>query len=79
MKKALILLAMCFTLTLSAGDTKDVDKVWICASSGAKTYHKTKACSGLNNCKAAKKEITLKEAEKMGRRPCKICYKETNK
>ena len=75
MKKVLFLLTMCIALNVSAGDTKDVDKVWICASSGATTYHKTKACSGLSNCKAVKKEITLKEAKEMGRRPCKICCK----
>ncbi len=45
-------------------------KVYIASKSG-KVYHSKKTCSGMKN----PKEITLKEAEKKGKRPCKKCYK----
>lgn len=45
-------------------------KVYI-ANSKSKVYHSRKTCSGMKN----PKEITLKEAEKEGKRPCKKCYK----
>lgn len=46
------------------------EKVYI-ASKSSKVYHSKKTCSGMKN----PKEITLKEAEKKGKRPCKKCYK----
>lgn len=49
--------------------------VYICDSSSAERYHKTKDCRGLRNCRHGIKEITLAEAERLGRTPCKICYK----
>lgn len=45
-------------------------KVYI-ANSKSKVYHSRKTCSGMKN----PKEITLKEDEKEGKRPCKKCYK----
>ena len=45
-------------------------KVYV-ANSKSKVYHSRKTCSGMKN----PKEITLKEAEKEGKRPCKKCYK----
>lgn len=44
-------------------------KVYI-ANSKSKIYHRRKTCSGMKK----PKEITLKEAEKEGKRPCKKCY-----
>lgn len=44
-------------------------KVYI-ANSKSKVYHSRKTCSGMKN----PKQITLKEAQKEGKRPCKKCY-----
>ena len=49
-------------------------KVYICTGPQSKCYHKTNKCNGLKNCSKEIKQITLKEAEEMGRRPCKVCY-----
>jgi len=49
---------------------KEEPQVYICNSKTSKKYHYKKGCRGLNNCKAAIKEITLKEAKNRGRTLC---------
>lgn len=51
------------------------DKVYICTGQYATTYHRTSNCSGLGNCKADVIQVTLTEALRMQRNPCKRCYK----
>ena len=75
MKHSFALLILGLALTFCANDTKKEDKVWICTGSSSSCYHSTKSCRGLGNCKASIKEITLKEAQQMNRRPCKMCCK----
>jgi hypothetical protein len=62
MKKALLLLIF-ITLT---SFVKVADNVYICNSKGAKKYHLTETCRGLNACKHEVIKITLKEAKGKG-------------
>lgn len=85
MKKILIVLATISLLVISIGSTNGenalvegnvdaVEYVYICTGPYASTYHSHDDCKGLNKCSARVKKVTLEEAEKMGRRPCRICY-----
>jgi len=49
--------------------------VYICTGPKSETYHKTIECKGLRRCSKEIIEITVGKAKKMGRRPCKMCYK----
>lgn len=53
----------------------DTPKVYICQGSKSACYHVRPDCSGLRRCSTELKTITLDEAKKMGRRPCKVCCK----
>lgn len=63
--------------TSSYGLNNTTDKaeyVYICTGPKSKCYHKTKNCQGLDRCSKEIEEVTLEEAENMGRTPCKGCY-----
>lgn len=49
--------------------------VYICTGPNAYSYHSNSNCSGLNKCSVEIKKVTLKKAQEMKRKPCKICYK----
>lgn len=49
--------------------------VYICTGGFSKRYHSTPECSGLNNCQGEIKSISISSAQKMGRTPCKLCFK----
>lgn len=49
-------------------------KVYVCLGPSSKRYHKTSKCRGLKSCSKSIKEVTVSEAEKMGRTRCGICY-----
>lgn len=68
MRHFLILLALSFS-TLAACQTATADTVYV-TETGVR-YH-TESCRYL---KYSKKEITLKEAQKVGYTPCKVCYR----
>ena len=51
------------------------DYVYICEGKYSKVYHKSNDCRGLSNCSTKIYKVTLEEAVKMGRRPCKIEYR----
>ena len=53
----------------SSGETK----VWIVQSPSSECYHVDKNCRTLKSAKNPIKSITLEEAKKAGRRPCKVC------
>lgn len=40
--------------------------VYICKSKGAKKYHYSETCRGLNNCKHEVVKVKLKEAQDLG-------------
>lgn len=62
MKKVALLLIF-ITLT---SFVKAVENVYICDSKGAKKYHLTETCRGLNACKHEIVKVTLKEAKDKG-------------
>ncbi|RZJ86785.1 MAG: hypothetical protein EOO60_13015 [Hymenobacter sp.] len=46
--------------------------VYVCG--GGSAYHSSDNCAGLNRCTHGVSTVTVTEAERMGRRPCKKCY-----
>ncbi len=54
---------------------RKVDYVYICEGPYSKVYHRSNECRGLSNCSTKIYKVTLEEAVKMGRRPCKIEYR----
>jgi len=48
--------------------------VYICTGSFAYRFHSTPYCSGLNNCRGDIIKMSLKNAKKKGRTPCRKCY-----
>lgn len=52
-----------------------VDYVYICQGPYSKVYHKSNECRGLSHCSTKIVKVSLEEAVKMGRRPCKIEYR----
>ncbi|WP_207432229.1 thermonuclease family protein [Sabulibacter ruber] len=48
-------------------------KVMICQSKGSKTFHVDKNCHLLEQCKSTITSITLTQAQKERRTPCKVC------
>lgn len=55
--------------------TTPESKVWVCTGGSSKRYHAYDNCKGLSKCSASIDEVTLEEAEMMGRTPCRKCYK----
>jgi hypothetical protein len=49
--------------------------VYLCEGPASKVYHASPDCRGLSRCSTKIYKVTLEEAVKMGRRPCKIEYK----
>ena len=70
MKIIKLMSACCLLVTFTACTPK---KVYIRTGSQAEVYHKKENCRGLSRCSDEIIPITVSEAEKMGRRPCKIC------
>lgn len=83
MKKRLLLIgATIATLALSsftiyesvkAEDNQD-NVVYVCTGNKSKRYHKTDKCKGLSACSGSIKKVSVNEAKRMNRTPCKICY-----
>lgn len=77
-KHVLIVLISLFLFAFSTAGTLpyagEQSKVIVVMSSGSYAYHKTRNCSAVKKAKHPVKEVTLDEAKKMGRKPCKICY-----
>ena len=49
------------------------ESVFICTGTTAEVYHKSDNCRGLNRCGGDVKRISLKKAEELHSRPCRIC------
>ena len=49
--------------------------VYLCEGPASKVYHASPDCRGLSRCSTKIYKVTLEEAVKMGRRPCKIEYR----
>lgn len=50
--------------------------VWICTGKSSHAYHSNPECYGINACGGEKKEMTLEEAQELGRTPCHFCHGE---
>lgn len=79
MKRAIVLavmlaIGMAGQNTEASRNKKEEVAVYICVSKTAKRYHCDRDCRGLNNCTHEIKIVTVKEAEKRGLTPCKLCY-----
>lgn len=55
--------------------TKPDGNVYYCDSKTATSYHSDKKCSGLAKCSASVKEMSKTDAEKAGKKACKMCVK----
>lgn len=60
--------ALLLSLALAISSPAADQKVYICTGPKSVCYHKTKTCSGLKKCSGQVKQVSLQEAEKMGRR-----------
>ena len=49
--------------------------VYICTGRTAKRYHKAENCQGLNRCSGEVRKVTIDEARRYGRTPCRYCHK----
>ncbi len=80
MKKLILLLTLIAGIAVGYVSAKDAPVaaeatyVYICTGPKSTVYHKTDKCRGLKNCSTSVKKVTIQEAEKMGRRACKVCY-----
>ena len=81
MKKLILLFASVALLTgcgsaVAQNNDKEAEgaTVYICTGGSATRYHASKNCKGLSNCGGAIREVTIEQAEEMGRTPCRICY-----
>lgn len=81
MKKLILLLTLTAGIAVGYISAKDVPAaaeqsyVYICTGPSSKTYHVSPKCNGLRNCSKEIKKVTKEQAERMGRRPCKVCNK----
>jgi hypothetical protein len=48
--------------------------VYVCKGPASKVYHKSERCRGRSHCSTEVYKVTLKEAQEIGRRACKIEY-----
>ena len=64
--------ALLLAATLFVSDAEN--KVYICTGPKSECYHKSSTCRGLSKCSGQVKQVTLKEAQQLHRRACKICY-----
>lgn len=73
----LLLLLVTITLVTCGGkeNKKESEKVYICTGYMSECYHEDPDCRGLIRCSRDIEEITIEEAEDMGRRPCSFCYR----
>lgn len=60
---------------LLGSETTHIEYIYICTGPQSKSYHKDDECYGLQKCSADIEEITLDEAKKQNRKPCRYCCK----
>lgn len=69
-KKTLIVgLLSVFLLSFSSQQA-----VYVCKGKSSARYHKSNRCRGLNNCSTSIYKVSVAEAKRLGRTPCKIEY-----
>ncbi|MCF0189652.1 MAG: hypothetical protein HUJ96_00165 [Marinilabiliaceae bacterium] len=80
MKKLVSLIAMLiigigFNMADETSENDNPD-VYVCSGSQSKCYHRTEKCRGLALCNGDVSAISLRAAQAVGRRECKMCYKD---
>jgi hypothetical protein len=76
MKKLLLPLFLILLLSCHTDNKSNTSNmVYICTGRYARAYHNTTDCRGIRACKAEIRTVTLEEAQKIGRTPCRYCYK----
>lgn len=77
-----IFFSLLFSLSLGTNFTAPTapakaktEYVYLCEGPYSKVYHKSPECRGLSNCSTRIYKVTLEEAQKLNRRPCKIEYR----
>ena len=83
MKKLLLLLIHVYQLIstdIKTETTQPNEAVYICTKSKLKIYHRNPKCRELRKqCNASSiRRITLKQAEQMKQKACKICFRLQN-
>ena len=73
--RLLLTIALFVCLPLATQNKSSTTYVYICTGKSAYSYHRTDVCSGLNNCHARIKRVSIDYAESIKRKPCKKCYK----
>ena len=78
MKKTITIIGILLLLFLllscsKSGRSGESDTVYICTGASAYAYHSNSNCSGLNQCGATIKKVSVPDIK--GRSPCKKCYK----
>ncbi len=71
MKKIISVIAIVVSCT---SFTTFQNNVYVCKGPYSKVFHKSDHCRGLSHCSTEIYSISIKEAEQMGRRPCRIDY-----
>lgn len=72
----LIMLLLATTITFGESSRSAEETVYVVMSSSSYAYHRTRSCSAVKKATHTVKEVTLSEALRMNRRPCKLCYKD---
>lgn len=73
----ILVVTILFTSLFHAGSDFSAgqeSKVYVVMSENAYAYHKTLDCRAVKKATHVVKEVTLEEAQEMGRKPCGICY-----
>jgi hypothetical protein len=80
-----LLLSLFLTISLFTGFTHrlqttaaiavQTDSVYLCEGPYSKVYHASPNCRGLSRCSTKIYKVSLAEAIKQDRRPCKIEYR----
>lgn len=79
MKGTLLALAFLFgPLSMNAQNAGGQSKVYISTSSKAVKYHKSRDCFSLSNDQDRLLYVTVDEAKRLDRTPCKNCYGRTS-
>lgn len=75
------ILAFAIMLLMAAGGIdaqqtrSESTMVYICTGKASKRYHRTDECRGLDSCTGTIQLVAIEKARKLGRTPCRICYK----
>lgn len=75
MKRLLCFMLAAMLVACAGEKSKESEKVYICTGYMSECYHEDPDCRGLIRCSRDIEEITIEEAEDMGRRPCSFCYR----